>query len=221
MVIPMEKSSLTVQETREMLLYLCQQMIGYTDTLTQADQAIGDGDHGIGIARGFEAVRQKLEAGSFTALDELFKTTGMTLIISIGGASGVVFGTWFRGGAKSLPSVTALDSQVLSAWLVDGLAAVKERGKAKPGDKTMVDALEPAAIKSSRVASAPLDEALATVTEAAKAGMEATKDMIASVGRAKTLGERSLGHPDPGAVSTYLILKSMWEYAAEAILPRQ
>ncbi len=204
-----------------MLLYLCQQMIGYTDTLTQADKAIGDGDHGIGMARGFEAVRQKLEAGSFAALDELFKTAGMTLITSIGGASGVVFGTWFRDGAKSLAGVTALDSRVLSAWLVDGLAAVKERGKAEPGDKTMVDALEPAAVRSSRVASAPLDEALAAVTEAARAGMEATKDMIASGGRAKTLGERSRGYPDPGAVSTYLILKSMWEYTAEAVPPGQ
>ena len=87
-----------------MLLYLCQQMIGYTDTLTQADLAIGDGDHGIGMARGFEAVYQKLEAGSFAALDDLFKTIGMTLIISIGGASGIIFGTWFRGGAKSLAS---------------------------------------------------------------------------------------------------------------------
>ena len=218
-MIPMEKSSLTVAETREMLLYLCHQMIGHTDTLTQADQTIGDGDHGIGMARGFEAVREKLEAESFATLDGLFKTAGMTLITSVGGASGVIFGTWFRGGAKSLANATALDARALSVWLVDGLAAVKERGKSKPGDKTMVDALEPAAVESGRVASAALDEALAAVTEAARTGMEATKDMIALVGRAKTLGERSLGYPDPGAVSTYLILRAMWEYAAEAVLP--
>ncbi|HML20265.1 MAG TPA: dihydroxyacetone kinase subunit DhaL [Aggregatilinea sp.] len=199
-----------------MLLYLCQQMIGYTDTLTQADQAIGDGDHGIGMARGFEAVRQKLEAGSFTALDELFKTTGMTLITSIGGASGIIFGTWFRGGAKNLGGVAVLDAQGFSTWLVDGLAAVKERGKTKAGDKTMVDALEPAALKSAQVASAPLTEALAAAAEAARVGMEATKEMVASVGRAKSLGERSLGHPDPGAVSTYLILKTMYDFVAWA-----
>src|SRR5690606_32565446 len=118
------------------------------------------------------------------------KTAGMTLITSIGGAAGVVFGTWFRDGAKNLGGVTALDARVLAAWLADGLAAVKERGKAKPGEKTMVDALEPAAVTSSQVAAAPLDEALAAVTEAARTGMEATKDMIASVGRAKALGER-------------------------------
>ncbi len=202
-----------------MLLYLCQQMIDHTDLLTQADLVIGDGDHGIGMARGFEAVRQKLEVGSFAALDDLFKTTGMALITSIGGAAGIIFGTWFRGGAKNLAAVTTLDARELSVWLVDGLAAVKERGKTRPGDKTMVDALEPAAVKSSQVTSAPLDEALSAVTEAARAGMEATKNMIASVGRAKTLGERSLGHPDPGAVSTYLILRSMWEYTAERASP--
>jgi len=217
----MEKSSLTVEETREMLLHVCQQMIGYTDILTEADKAIGDGDHGIGMARGFEAVSQKLAAGSYASLDQLLKTAGMTLITSIGGAAGVVFGTWFRDGAKNLGGVTALDARVLAAWLADGLAAVKERGKAKPGEKTMVDALEPAAVTSSQVAAAPLDEALAAVTEAARTGMEATKDMIASVGRAKALGERSRSHPDPGAVSTYLILKSMWEYAAEAMSPGQ
>lgn len=204
-----------------MLLHVCQQMIGYTDILTEADKAIGDGDHGIGMARGFEAVSQKLAAGSYASLDQLLKTAGMTLITSIGGAAGVVFGTWFRDGAKNLGGVTALDARVLAAWLADGLAAVKERGKAKPGEKTMVDALEPAAVTSSQVAAAPLDEALAAATEGARTGMEATKNMIASVGRAKALGERSRGHPDPGAVSTYLILKSMWEYAAEAMSPGQ
>ncbi|WP_119065132.1 dihydroxyacetone kinase subunit DhaL [Aggregatilinea lenta] len=210
----MATPSLTVHETQEMLVYLCRQMVGYTEVLTEADKAIGDGDHGIGMARGFEAVRQKLEAGSFAALDDLFKAAGMALITSTGGASGIIFGTWFRGGAKRLGGVTVLDAQGLSAWLVDGLAAVKARGKTQAGDKTMVDALEPAALTSVQVASDPLDEALAAVSEAARTGMEATKDMIASVGRAKTLGERSLGHPDPGALSTYLILKSMWDYAA-------
>ena len=85
-----------------MLLHVCQQMIGYTDILTEADKAIGDGDHGIGMARGFEAVSQKLAAGSYASLDQLLKTAGMTLITSIGGAAGVVFGTWFRDGAKNL-----------------------------------------------------------------------------------------------------------------------
>lgn len=98
--------------------------------------------------------------------------------------------------------------------LVDGLEAVKERGKAKPGDKTMVDSLAPAAIKSKEMVSAPLAEALKAVAEAARQGMEKTKELVATTGKAKTLGERSLGHPDPGAVSTYLILKFMAEYVS-------
>ena len=98
--------------------------------------------------------------------------------------------------------------------LLDGLAAVKERGGATPGDKTMVDALEPAALKSQELVSVSLDESLIAVAEVARAGMEATKDMVANVGKAKPLGERSLGHPDPGAVSTYFILKYMTEYVS-------
>lgn len=108
------------------------------------------------------------------------------------------------------------DSQALSHILSDGLAAVKQRGKAQAGDKTMVDALEPAALKAQEVTSAPLDGALPAVTEAAREGMEKTKDMVAAIGKAKTLGQRSLGHPDPGAVSTYLILKFMTEYVTQS-----
>jgi dihydroxyacetone kinase-like protein len=195
-----------------MFIHLSDRMVESKDLLTQADKAIGDGDHGVGMARGFEAVRLKLEDATFAALDELLKEVGMALMSSVGGAAGAVFGTFFRGGAKRVGSREVFDSESLSFMLRDGLQAVKDRGKAKPGDKTMVDALEPATLKSQDLTSAPLDECLAAVTEAAREGMEATKDMVASVGKAKTLGERSLGHPDPGAVSTYLILKYMTEY---------
>jgi dihydroxyacetone kinase-like protein len=195
-----------------MFIHLSHRMVESKDLLTQADKAIGDGDHGVGMARGFEAVRLKLEDTTFSALDELLKGVGMALMSSVGGAAGAVFGTFFRGGAKRVGGREVFDSESLSLMLLDGLQAVKDRGKAKPGDKTMVDALEPAALKSQELTSAPLDECLAAVTEAARKGMEATKDMVASVGKAKTLGERSLGHPDPGAVSTYLLLKYMTEY---------
>jgi dihydroxyacetone kinase-like protein len=207
----MGKSQLNLQGTRDMFIHLSDRMVESKDLLTQADKAIGDGDHGVGMARGFEAVRLKLEDTTFTALDELLKGVGMALMSSVGGAAGAVFGTFFRGGAKHVGSREVFDSEALSFMLLDGLQAVQDR-EAKPGDKTMVDALEPAALKSQELASAPLDECLVAVTEAAREGMEATKDMVASVGKAKTLGERSLGHPDPGAVSTYLILKFMTEY---------
>lgn len=208
----MGKSKLTVEEARDMFLYVSKKMEESKDLLTQADKAIGDGDHGIGMARGFEAVRLKLEGTSFETVDDLLKTIGMALLTSIGGAAGAVFGTWFRGGAKNLGGKGALDSETLSQMLLDGLQAVKQRGSAKPGDKTMVDALEPAARKAKEMSSAPLDEALTAVAEAARQGMEKTKEMVAAVGKAKPLGERSLGYCDPGSVSTYLILKAMMEY---------
>ena len=122
------------------------------DLLTQADKAIGDGDHGIGMARGFAAVQAKLEASPPATVADLLKTTGMALLTSIGGASGVIFGTLFRGGARNLTGVTIFNSETLSLMLTDGLAAVQERGKANPGDKTMVDALTPAAAKAAEMA---------------------------------------------------------------------
>jgi len=182
------------------------------DLLSEADRAIGDGDHGIGMARGFEVAQQKLESQSATTLDELFKTVGMALLTSVGGAAGAVFGTLFRSGARNLAVLENFDTAALASLLNDGLQAVQERGKAQVGDKTMVDALQPAAARAQELLSIPLAEALPQIAEAARLGMERTKDMVAMVGKARTLGERTLGHPDPGALSTYLILKYMAEY---------
>jgi dihydroxyacetone kinase-like protein len=208
----MEKSGLDVDAAREMLIHVALGMVESKDLLTQADQAIGDGDHGIGMARGFEAVHKRLAEQSFSSLDELFKSVGMALMTSVGGAAGAIFGTFFRGGARNLSGQTVLDSAALAQMLVDGLEAVKQRGKAGPGDKTMVDALEPAALACQGLVSAPLSVSLGAASAAAKEGMERTKDMVAKVGKAKTLGERALGYPDPGAISTFLILKLMAEY---------
>ena len=212
----MGKPELSVQEVREMIVFVARGMIESKDRLTQADKAIGDGDHGIGMARGFESVIQKVEGQEFATLEALFKLVGMTLLTSIGGAAGAVFGTLFLGAAKNLKDQDVLTAKVFSRMLQDGLQAVKDRGRAKPGDKTMVDALEPAAAEARNRETAPLDEALAAIVEAARLGMEKTKEMVAAVGKAKTLGERALGHPDPGAVSIFLILDSMKEYIAEA-----
>ena len=209
----MQRFQLDLQQTREMFIYVSRRMVESTDILTQADKAIGDGDHGIGMARGFEAVLNKLDSGSFTTLDQLLHKIGFTLMSSIGGAAGVVFGSLFLGAAKTTKGKNVLDSEELAQMLEGGLQAIKERGKAKSGDKTMIDALQPAATKAREMSVFPLDKSLLAVTEAARVGMEETKKIIATVGKAKALGERSLGHPDPGAVSTYLILKYMTEYA--------
>jgi len=211
----MGKLHMTVEEARQMFIYVANKMVDSKDALTQADKAIGDGDHGIGMARGFEAVRQKLETQSFTSIGELFKSIGMTLMMSIGGAAGAVFGTFFRGAGKNTGNQSELNSQTLTLALQDGLQAVKDRGKAKPGDKTMVDALEPAAAESVKLDAVPLDEALMEISEAARQGMEKTKEMVATLGKAKPLGARSLGHADPGSLSTYLIFKYMLEFVRE------
>jgi dihydroxyacetone kinase-like protein len=208
----MSSAQLTTEEAREMLEFVARKFIENQDALTQADRLIGDGDHGVGMARGFEAVCQKLGNSAFGSLDELFNATGMALLTSIGGASGAIFGTLFRGGARGLKGRGSLDAEGLALFLHEGLEAVKERGKAKPGDKTMLDVLEPAAVKAMQVNTQPLDAALRALVAVAEQGVEATKGMVAVTGKAKTLGERSLGHPDPGAISMYFMLKFMAEY---------
>jgi dihydroxyacetone kinase-like protein len=202
---------LGLPETKAMLIHVAEGMIASQDRLTQADKAIGDGDHGVGMSRGFNAVRENLPDQDFSSVGELLKTTGMTLLTSIGGAAGAVFGTLFMGGSVNLGEQTGFDAGALATFLDDGLQAVEGRGKAVPGDKTMVDALAPAAAAARERRSAPLEESLAGVVDAARLGMEATSDMVAKLGKAKTLGERSLGHPDPGAISIYLILNFMYQ----------
>ena len=202
-------------ETKQMFLYLSQKMIGCKKMLTQADKNIGDGDHGIGMAKGFEAVTSKLENQEFETLGALFKTVGFAMMSSMGGASGAIFGTLFQGCAAALNECKQFDAKALNLFLVEGLAAVQKRGKAKPGDKTMVDALAGAASASKDQVEASFEVALRAATEGARLGMERTKDMIASIGRAKTLGDRVIGFPDPGAVSTHLILSFMLEYIEE------
>lgn len=208
----MVKESLSLEETKQMFIHVAKGMIQRKDELTKADQAIGDGDHGIGMARGFEAVRNKLSTLNPNTIADLFKSIGMTLLTAVGGAAGAIFGTFFRGAAENVKYRGKFDSETLVNMLSDGLLAVKMRGKAEPGDKTMVDALEPATIKAREFINEPLAENIKDVVEEARIGVENTKQMIASFGKAKPLGERSLGHPDPGAISIYLILKFMGEF---------
>jgi dihydroxyacetone kinase-like protein len=195
-----------------MFIFVSREMGNKKDLLTQADKAIGDGDHGIGMSRGFNAVLQNLDQKEFESVGALLQNIGTSLMMSIGGAAGAVFGSWFRGGAAALMDEKIFDSQALAQMLTDGLEAVKARGKAVPGNKTMVDALEPAAAKAVQMKNSSLEETLAAVSQAAELGVEQTKSMVASVGKAKSLGQRAIGHPDPGALSTHLILRFMAAY---------
>jgi len=204
---------LTLEQTRQLFQNVAEDVVANQTTLTEADRAIGDGDHGVGMARGFESVQEELAASEASDLRELLRSIGTKLMMSIGGAAGAIYGTFFRSAGKNLAGVQVLDSEALYRMLADGMAGVQARGKAQVGDKTIVDVLAPAAEKAREMQDAGLVESLKAVVEVAVEGMERTKDMVATIGRAKTLGERSLGHPDPGAVSMVLILKSMCEGA--------
>ncbi|CAN5475791.1 dihydroxyacetone kinase subunit DhaL [soil metagenome] len=179
--------------------------------LTDLDSAIGDADHGANMHRGMTAVMEKIGAAPATAADELFKSVGMTLVTSVGGASGPLYGTFFlRMGMTSGPATT-LDGAALSAALRAGLEGVVARGKAEAGDKTMYDAMAPAidAWDASLAAGGDLAAVSSAAFDAAEAGRDATQALVARKGRASYLGERSEGHLDPGATSTALLFQAL------------
>src|SRR6266566_6044456 len=178
------------------------------DHLTQLDAAIGDADHGINMARGFGAVTAALAQQDTPTPGAVLTLTGSTLISKVGGASGPLYGVAFRRAGKALGDTADVDLPRLAAALEAALAGVQQLGAAREGDKTMVDALAPAAGAFSKaIAEGASDaEALTALAEAAQAGAMATIPMQALKGRASYLGPRSVGHEDPGAASTALIL---------------
>ncbi len=206
---------LSIEQTREMLLYVAKRVIENKQLLTEKDSAIGDGDHGTGMAAGFGKVIEKLTDMQAGTINELFTATGRTLISTMGGASGIIFGTMFHGGTKSMASMAEMDERSFADLFFFSLKAIKERGGAEPGDKTMVDAFEPAAMSMRQDPTPGFPAMLERAAAAAKAGMERTKDLVAKYGRAKSLMERSIGHEDPGAVSVWIIFQAMHAYAAE------
>ena len=208
----MGKENLDLIDTIEMVKQIASSIIDSEPLLTDADRNLGDGDHGLGMERGMKAVIEKIESSSFNQISDVFKSAGMAMMSSMGGASGALFGTLFRNGGKALDGEETLNSEGLKSFLNAANEGVKSRGGASPGDKTMIDALEPAAQEASENISLPLYELISLVSQAADRGKEESKEMIATMGRAKTLGERSLGHPDAGACSVAIILKSMSEF---------
>lgn len=185
------------------------------DHLTQLDAAIGDADHGINLDRGFTAVLSAIESAAPATPGGVLTLAGTTLISKVGGASGPLYGTAFRRAGKALGDAADVDLPGLAAALDAALAGVQQLGAAREGDKTMVDALAPAtAAFSKAIAEKESDaDALAALAEAAQAGAAATISMQALKGRASYLGPRSVGHEDPGAASTALILGALREAA--------
>lgn len=179
--------------------------------LTELDAAIGDADHGINLDRGFDAVKQKLTTlPETTDIGTILKTIGMTLVSTVGGASGPLYGTAFMRAGQVVQGKNELSEEDIVKIFEAALDGIKQRGKAEAGDKTMIDSIEPAykALKDSLENNIALPEALNRAANAAKEGMEYTKNISARKGRASYLGERSIGHLDPGATSAYLMIKT-------------
>jgi dihydroxyacetone kinase-like protein len=180
------------------------------DFLSQLDSAIGDGDHGVNMARGFNAVAAAMDASPPADIGAAFKAASTALIKTVGGASGPLYGTFFLRCALGFAGKSELD---LGSWtdaVEKGIQGIEQLGKAQKGDKTMLDAWIPA-LAALKGGGTDLKEALKAAADAAEEGMKTTIPLQARKGRASYLGERSIGHQDPGATSTFLLLKAVAE----------
>jgi dihydroxyacetone kinase-like protein len=180
--------------------------------LSEIDGAVGDGDHGVNMAKGFAIVGEGIDAIG-NSLSEVLRHAGMTLMSHIGGAMGPIYGTFFMKMAKPLEGKDGIEQDDITTMLTDALEGIKKRGGAREGDKTLVDSLAGALAgwREALGAGAGPEEALTAMIDGARKGMEETKDMVAKKGRSSRLGERSRGTIDAGAASCYLILKALGE----------
>ena len=189
-----------VNDVKTLILQAADEIIANKDYLTDLDRSIGDADHGVNMAKGFGFTKEALEA-DFDDYKTLFNKVATTLLSKVGGASGPLYGSFFMKFAASLKDVDELTRETLNQAFTAGVDGVKQRGKAEVGDKTMVDVLEPVA--EALNAGKSFDE----VVQIAEESMEKTKDIKAKKGRASYVGDRSIGHIDPGAASSYILVK--------------
>jgi dihydroxyacetone kinase-like protein len=201
----MTDGRITLDELKSWLREFAQQVTDHRDELTTLDAAIGDADHGTNMERGMSAVVGGLGG---TTVAELCKQAGMTLVSTVGGASGPLYGTFFLRFGTSAGENAELDAAAFAAAMRAGLDGIVARGKAERDDKTMFDALAPAVEALEARVDGPLDEALQAAADAADKGRDSTIEMLARKGRASYLGERSIGHQDPGATSAALLVRA-------------
>lgn len=190
------------------MLTAAEDIIAAEPELTRIDRIIGDGDHGFGMKTGFTAIKRMLEQADYDTPYALFHACGLCLVKSMGGSSGVLFGTLLIGGLESIRGLESLDGGDMCAYLCGGIDAVMRRGKAKAGDKTMVDALLPAKahMQATLASTRDIGEILKAAEEGALEGVELSKDMLPRLGRSKGFRESALGWPDPGAVSVSVLM---------------
>jgi phosphoenolpyruvate---glycerone phosphotransferase subunit DhaL len=214
--------NLTAEQLRAMMIHVAGAVVEAKEALCEADRRIGDGDHGVGMALGFKAAREALEAQVFDDAYGVFSTVGRTLIKTMGGASGVLFGLLFLAGAKgraARPSLTPLE---FAEVFEKALQEIEAKGGARPGDKTLIDGLDPLArgLRSAAEEGLGFREILGRALAAAEEGKEASRAMVARFGKARSLGERALGYPDPGALSLVVIAGAMAGWADQNLEKR-
>ena len=207
----MKGQCMDTKKLLEIMKAISEKIEAEKEVLTELDSAIGDGDHGINMARGAKTVMEKLPSLIGKDSGAIFKGIGMAIVSSVGGASGPLYGTAFMKAGDALKGKMELSAEDFLAAFSASVAGIKMRGKSTIGEKTMLDALCPAerAMREAVEAKKTLKEALEAAAVAAEKGAERTKDLVATKGRASYLGERSLGHRDPGAVSSSFMLRAM------------
>lgn len=210
---------LTTQVLQNALLHTCQLIIDSEPMLTELDTTIGDGDHGIGMKDGFSELQMVLHQKQYQSLYELTWEAGVTLVKAMGGASGVIFGTMFIGGHEALVAADGshpdrVDADGLRQFCKLSAQRIAQRGRTKANDRTMLDALLYAVDAMEQSDTDDVVELLRCAWEGACRGVEATKEMVPRLGRAKNFRDRVLGYPDPGAVSTSIIFRGLYESVA-------
>lgn len=203
--------NITVNNAIQWMKRMHEKVNEHKDDLTSLDQAIGDGDHGINLARGFNEVMKKLDTVEYATVSDVFKDVAMTIMSKVGGASGPLYGTAFLKMSMALKDKESVTKADFATAVAEALNGLQQRGKAKPGDKTMVDVWNPVVSYINEHEEIDWDELSAT----AKRAMEATKELRALKGRASYLKERSIGHIDPGALSSYYLFVSLAEVMKE------
>jgi len=203
--------TITTPQMMQALETMCDTIEDEKEYLSELDGAIGDGDHGVNMAKCFREVKKKLSESSAEDVGTLLKDVGMVVLNSVGGAMGALYGTFFLKLSQASAGKKEVNLSDLVVMFQTGEQGILDIGKANLGDKTLVDTLSPAvrAIEAAEKEGKKLTRALADFEQAAKRGMESTREMQAKMGRASRLGERTIGHQDAGATSCYFILRSL------------
>lgn len=206
--------TISMKQLQTAIVAACDSIVASEPLLTQIDSIIGDGDHGTGMRDGFMVLRETLITNEYPDIYALMREAGLTLVKNMGGASGVIFGTLFIAGHEAVRSKTDMDADAIIAFFDAGSTSIAKRGRTARGDKTMLDALLPAveAMRRKREETEDVALLLEAAYEGALQGVENTKSMISRKGRSKNFREKTLGIPDPGAVSVSLLFQGISDF---------